>query len=207
MSLVENLKWRYATKKFDASKKISAETLEEIKTAIQLSASSYGLQLYKVIDVQNPELRKKLQAAAWGQSQIVDASQLFVFTTPTTLTAEHIEEFVQLTANTRGLDPAALNDYSDFMKGALLNQTEEDAKNWMAKQTYIALGNLLAAAAELKVDTCPMEGFDAAQFNEILGLEGWTTSVIATLGYRHEEDGMQHAAKVRKAKTVLFETK
>ncbi|WCL80923.1 NAD(P)H-dependent oxidoreductase [Saprospira sp. CCB-QB6] len=205
MSLVENLKWRYATKKFDASKKITAEVLEQLKTAIQLSASSYGLQLYKVLDVQNPEVRKKLQAAAWGQSQIVDASQLFVFTIPTSFTAEHIDELIQLTADTRGLDPAVLNDYSEFMKGALLNQTEEGAKSWMGKQAYIALGTLLAAAADLKVDACPMEGFDAAQFDEILGLDGWTTAVIATLGYRHEEDGMQHAAKVRKAKEVLFE--
>lgn len=203
---IESQNWRYATKKFDASKKISDADLEILKEAIRLSSSSYGLQPYKVLIVENPELRAKLQPAAWGQSQIVDASHLFVFANIINVGEKEIDTYLENIAETRGIPTENIVGYGDFMKSKI-NSLPEDVKNtWTAKQTYLALGNLLNAAAELKIDTTPMEGFEPEKVNEILGLNalGLNATLIATVGYRHEEDGNQHSKKVRKSKEELF---
>ena len=207
-TFLENQNWRYATKKYDASKKITTEDLNTLKEAIRLSSSSYGLQLYKVFIVDNPELRAQLQPAAWGQTQITEASHLFVFANQTTVDAEDIEGYLKNAEQTRSLPEETLNGYGDFMKGSLLNLPEDAKKVWTAKQTYLALGNLLNAAAELKIDATPMEGFDPAQFNTILGLDklNLNAAVVAAVGYRHEEDDTQHYKKVRKSNEDLFIT-
>lgn len=207
MELIENLKWRYATKKFDSSKKIGNDDLEKIKEAIQLSASSYGLQLYKVLIIEDDDLRKKLQPASWGQSQIVDASQLVVFCNYATVEEEHIDEYVALKSSTQGIDAEQLKGYGDFIKTKMKEKTDTEIKSWTERQTYIALGNLLTACAELKIDACPMEGFEPSQYNEILGLteKGLSAAVIATIGYRSDEDQTQHGKKVRKSVDDLFE--
>ena len=207
-TFLENQNWRYATKKFDASKKISTEDLNTLKEAIRLSSSSYGLQPYKVIIVENPELRAKIQPASWGQSQIVDASHLIVFANRTTINDTEIDSFFDKISKTREIPLEALSGYQGFMKGKI-NELSEDAQNiWNSKQTYLALGNLLNAAAELKIDVTPMEGFDPAQVNEILGLNelGLNASLMATVGYRHEEDATQYQKKVRKSNEELFIT-
>ena len=207
-TLLENLNWRYATKKFDATKKISASDLNTLKEAVRLSASSYGLQPYKVVIVENPEIREKLKVAAYGQTQITDASQLFVFANDLNLGAVSVDNYINNISETRGVPADALAGFSDMMKGTIANLSD-DAKNiWTAKQTYIALGTLLSAASELKIDATPMEGFNAAQFNEILGFDklGLNASVIATVGYRHDEDDAQHYKKVRKSHEELFIT-
>lgn len=204
----ENAKWRYATKKFDTNKKVSTEDLATLKEAIQLSASSFGLQLYKVIIVENPELRAQLQSASWGQTQIVDASHLLVFANQTTVENSDVDNYLNNVAATRNLPIDALSGYGDYMKGALGNMPEEVKPTWTAKQTYIALSNLLNAAAELKIDVTPMEGFVPAQYNEILGLDklNLNASLVAAVGYRHTEDDTQHYAKVRKSNDDLFIT-
>jgi nitroreductase len=204
----ENAKWRYATKKFDTTKKVSAEDLATLKEAIQLSASSFGLQLYKVIVVENPALRAQLQPASWGQTQIVDASHLFVFANQTTVENVDVDNYINNVAATRNLPVEALTGYGDYMKGAIGNMPEEVKPIWTAKQTYIALSNLLNAAAELKIDVTPMEGFVPAQYNEILGLDklNLNASLVAAVGYRHAEDDTQHYAKVRKSNEDLFLT-
>jgi nitroreductase len=204
----ENAKWRYATKKFDASKKVSAEDLATLKEAIRLSASSFGLQLYKVIVVENPEVRAKLKDASWGQTQVVDASHLIVFANQTTVTDADVDGYINNIAATRNVPTEALSGYGDYMKGAIGNMPEEVKPIWTSKQTYIALGNLLNAAAELKIDVTPMEGFVPAQYNEILGLDklNLNASLVAAVGYRHEEDATQHGAKVRKSNEDLFIT-
>ena len=207
-TFLENQNWRYATKKFDASKKISTEDLNTLKEAIRLSSSSYGLQPYKVIIVENPELRAKIQPAAWEQPQIVDASHLIVFANRTTINDTEIDSFFDKISKTREIPLEALSGYQGFMKGKI-NELSEDAQNiWNSKQTYLALGNLLNAAAELKIDVTPMEGFVPAQVNEILGLNelGLNASLIATVGYRHEEDATQYQKKVRKSNEELFIT-
>ena len=207
-NFIENQNWRYATKKFDATKKVSTEDLETLKKAIQLSSSSYGLQLYKVFIIENPEVRAQLQPASWGQSQSVDASHLLVFANIVNVQESHIDAYVQNIADTRGLSVEDLKGYSDFMKSKIVPLPVEQKAVWTSKQTYLALGNLLNAAAELKIDVTPMEGFEPEKYNEILGLDklGLNASLVAAIGYRHEEDATQHYAKVRKPIEELFET-
>lgn len=207
-TLLENLNWRYATKKFDAAKKISEADLNTLKEAVKLSASSYGLQPYKIVIVENPEIREKLKAAAYGQTQITDASQLFIFANDLNAGPDSVAAYIKNISETRGVPTEALGGFADMMNGVISNLSQ-DAKNiWTAKQTYIALGTLLAAAAELKIDATPMEGFNPAAFNEILGFDklGLNASVIATVGYRHDEDDAQHYKKVRKSHEELFIT-
>ncbi|CAM4250276.1 NAD(P)H-dependent oxidoreductase [Flavobacterium terrigena] len=207
-TFIENQNWRYATKKFNSEKKISDTDFEILKDAIQLSSSSYGLQPYKVLIIENEEIRKQLQPASWGQSQIVDASHLLVFANITNVDEEYINNFAQNVATTRNIPFENVKGYADFMIGKITTLTPEDQAVWTAKQTYLALGNLLNAAAELKIDVTPMEGFDPNQYNEILGLteKGLHASLVATVGYRHHEDDTQHYIKVRKPKSELFET-
>ena len=207
-NFIENAKWRYATKKFDTTKKVSASDLTTLKEAIRLSASSFGLQLYKVIILENTELRAKLQPASWGQTQIVDASHLIVFANQTTVTDADVDSYIKNVSETRNVPVEALAGYGDYMKGAVGGMPEDVKSIWTAKQTYIALSNLLNAAAELKIDVTPMEGFVPAQYNEILGLDklNLNAALVAAVGYRHEEDATQHGAKVRKSNEELFIT-
>ena len=205
-NFIKNANWRYATKKFDTTKKISKQDLETLKEAIRLSASSFGLQPYRVLIIENPELRAKLQPAAWGQSQIVDASQLIVFANITNFGETEIDVSIANTTKTRGLPADALKGYGDFMKSKIVALPEDVRNTWASKQTYLALGNLMNAASELKIDVTPMEGFEPAQVNEILGLGklGLNATLLATIGYRHEEDATQYYAKVRKSNEELF---
>jgi nitroreductase len=207
-TFIADQNWRYATKKFDTTKKISTEDLNTLKEAIRLSTSSFGLQLYKVIIVENPEIRAKLLAASWGQSQITDASQVVVFANYTKIDNSDIDAYLNNIVATRGIPLEAISGYGDFMKGAISSKSNEDQNVWNQKQTYLALGNLLNAAAELKIDACPMEGFDAAQYNQILGLDelNLNAAVVCPIGYRSPEDDTQHYKKVRKSDADLFIT-
>ncbi|WP_300436665.1 NAD(P)H-dependent oxidoreductase [Christiangramia sp.] len=203
----EDLNWRYATKKFNPEKEISQEDLNILLESVQLTASSYGLQPYELIVVKNPEIREKLKAAAWNQTQITDASYLLVFANLQSVTESYVSTYLDNIANTRNLTREDLKGMEDMIKNTTLKLPAEKQQEWAAKQAYIALGNLLSAAANLKIDTCPMEGFDAGKFDEILGLKdkNLTTAVIAPIGYRSEEDNYQHLAKVRKSKKDLIE--
>ena len=207
-TFIESQNWRYATKKFDASKKISEADLEQLKEAIRLSTSSYGLQPYKIIVVENAELRSQIQTAAWGQSQIVDASHLLIFANQINFGDTEIEAYAKNTAETRGLPLESVTGFADFMKSKISTLPENVKNIWSAKQTYLALGNLLNAAAHLKIDATPMEGFVPEKVNEILGLTELSLNacLIATIGYRHEEDALQHLKKVRKSSAELFIT-
>jgi nitroreductase len=207
-NFLENQNWRYATKKFDATKIVSAEDLNTLKEAIRLSSSSYGLQPYKVIIVENPELRAQIQPAAWGQSQIVDASHLIIFANDTNVGDDTINNLLITMSVTRETPLEALAGYGDFMKSKISTLDPAVKNVWTSKQTYLALGNLLNAAAELKIDVTPMEGFVPEQVNNILGLDklNLNASLIATVGYRHEEDATQHYKKVRKSQEDLFIT-
>ena len=207
-TFLENQNWRYATKKFDATKKITTEDLNTLKEAIRLSTSSYGLQPYKIIIVENPELRAQLQVAAYGQTQVVDASHLIVFANEMNFGEEGIVNFSKNMSETRGIPLESIQGYVEYMKSNIVTLSEETRNIWSAKQTYLALGNLLNVAAELKIDTTPMEGFVPAQVNEILGLDklGLNATLLATLGYRHDEDATQHYKKVRKSNEELFIT-
>ena len=207
-TFLENQNWRYATKKFDATKKITDADLAFLKEAIRLSTSSYGLQPYKVFIIENPELRAKLVAASYGQAQVADASHLLVFANELNFGEAGIDQLATTICKTRELPLEAIQGYVDYMKGNITGLPEEVRNIWTAKQTYLALGNLLNAAAELHIDVTPMEGFVPAQVNEILGLDalGLNATLLAPIGYRHVEDATQHYKKVRKSNEELFIT-
>lgn len=206
MSLIEKLSWRYATKKFDANKKIAADTLEQLLATVRLAPSSLGLHHYKVVVVENPEVREKLKAAAYGQAQITDASQLIVFAAETNLDEAYVNKYVDEIVKVRQITHESLEGYKGMMLGSVNGQTAEQKLAWAHKQAYIGLGVLVSAAADLDIDICPMEGFSAPQFDEILGLteKGLTASVIATIGYRSADDVTATFAKVRKPTEELF---
>ncbi len=203
----EDLNWRYATKKFDSEKEISKESLNTLLESIQLSASSYGLQPYEVMVVKDEKIREQLKAAAWNQTQITDASYVLVFANLKSVNEAYVDSYLDNIAETRNISREDLKGMEDMIKSTTLQLPADMQNIWAAKQAYIALGNLLSAAASLKIDTCPMEGFDATKFDEILGLgdKNLTTAVIAPIGYRSEEDHYQHLAKVRKSKSDLIE--
>jgi nitroreductase len=205
-SFIENQNWRYATKKFDASKKVSTEDLEILKEAIRLSPSSYGLQPYKVLIIENAEIREQLKPVAWGQNQITDASQLIVFANKTQFGDAEIDSFIESISQVRGIPVESISGYGDFMKSKITPLEDEIKNTWTSKQTYLALANLISAAAELRIDVTPMEGFEPEAFNEILGLKekGLNASVIAAIGYRHDDDLTQLYKKVRKTNEELF---
>lgn len=205
-TILENRTWRYATKKFDNTKKISSDDLQLLLEATRLSASSYGLQPYHVFVITNTEIREQLKPVSWGQSQITDASHLIVFAHQTDFGGELVDAYLKNVADTRNVSMDTLNGYGDFAKSKLVDLPQKTKEEWTAKQVYIALGNLMQAAAELKIDTCPMEGFEAKAYDEILNLAGkdLTTSVVIPIGYRSSEDETQNFPKVRKTNKELF---
>eukprot|EP01037_Dinobryon_pediforme_P007264 gene7264-7335_t len=206
MSLTEKLQWRAAIKQFDKNKKLTAEQLDSLLTAIQLAPSSLGLQGYKVIVVEDEATRAKLREAAHGQAQLTDASHVIVFAAETNVDEAFGKNYIDLVAKTRGIGREHLAGFEGMVLGAINGQPADQKLIWLHKQAYIALGVLLTAAAEQGIDATPMEGFDNAKFDEILGLKekGLTSTVIAPVGFRSEEDGYSKMAKVRRPKEELF---
>ena len=207
-TIIENLNWRYATKKFDASKKIAKKDLEILKEAVRLSASSYGLQPYQVVLVENEDLREQIKAAAWNQAQITEASEVLIFANITNVGAKEISDYIENMAAIREIPTTNLTGFENMMNKVMTAFSSEEKEVWSAKQTYIALGTLLSAAADLKIDATPMEGFDRYAVNNILQLteKGLSATLIVTLGYRHDADTTQHLRKVRKPNEELFIT-
>jgi nitroreductase len=202
----DHLNWRYATKKFDTTKKISKQDLAELLEVLRLSPSSYGLQPWKFIVVHNPELRKKLRSHAWDQAQITDADTLIVFCARQTMDENYVKNFVGSIAKTRGVAKESLSGYEQMMLGALKSKSPEGVFQWMKNQVYIALGFLLSECAQHKIDACPMEGFDHKKFDEILGLsqEGLESVVLCAVGYRAADDHYADLKKVRFDKNEVF---
>lgn len=207
MDLIQQLNWRYATKAYDASKKLSDEQMKTLKEVLQLSPSSFGLQPYKFVHVKNPELRAKLREVSWGQAQVTDASDLFVFCRIDKFNEAYIDKFVELNAKTRGQEVASLEGFKGMLMSTL-NMTPEQFAHWADKQVYLALGNLLTSCAVLGIDASPMEGFDSAKYDEILDLpaKGLHTVVICAVGTRSPEDKYAEAKKVRFPQEDLFLT-
>jgi nitroreductase len=206
--IIEDLNWRYATKRFDSDKKLSTEQLDILKESIRLAASSYGLQAFKVLLVENPKIREDLMVAAFGQAPVVEASHLFVFCANTEVPEEEVDAYMQRISVTRSADKKSLEPFSNGIKTALGHKSREEIIAWTSKQTYIALGQLLHTCASLKVDALPMEGFDPKRFDEILGLrsKGLTATLACPVGFRHQDDSAQFKKKVRKSNEELFET-
>jgi nitroreductase/dihydropteridine reductase len=205
MSLIENLNWRYATKKM-TGEAISAEALDNILEATRLSASSYGLQPFSVQVISNVEIKQQLLPAAYNQTQITDSSHLMVFTIWENLGDDLVASYINDIAQTRGIPAEALKGFSDMITGTINGLNQDQKQVWAAKQAYIALGTALAAAAEQRVDATPMEGFSPAEFDRILGLseKGLKSVVVLALGVRSEEDQLASLPKVRRAKESFY---
>ncbi len=199
-TLLDALHWRYATKKFAAGKKIPAETWATLEQALILAPSSFGLQPWKFVVAQDPALRQRLSAASWGQSQPVDCSHFVVFAVRKNLSAADVDRFIDRIVAVRGGAKDALKGYRDIMVGAA-DQARSAGylDTWMSRQVYIALGQFMASAALLGVDTCPMEGLEPPKYDEILGMpaQGYTTLCACAAGYRALEDMYAASPKVR----------
>lgn len=196
--LLNNLRWRYAVKKFDANRKIEGHLWKSLEQAAIHAPSSFGLQPWKFVVVTDAALRQKLRAASWNQSQITDASHLVVFARKTGLGQAEVDQYMDQIAAVRGVDKSSLGEFRNMILG-FAQRPGFDSQAWAAKQVYIALGVFLTSAAMLGVDACPMEGFDAAQYDQILGLteQGLAAQVVATAGYRAADD---HAASMKKVR-------
>ena len=203
---IENLNWRNATKAYDTNKKLSDEQLEIITEALRLSPSSFGLQPWKFIHVTDKETREKLKASSWNQTPITDASDIFVLCSLKDIDEDYINSFIAESAKAEGKAVEDLKGYKDMMVGSTLSRPKDSLKSWMAKQVYIALGFALEAAAENKIDSTPMEGFDATKYGEILGLDalGLDAQVVLALGFRSADYDSEAHPKVRFPKEKVF---
>lgn len=205
MSYIEQLNWRYATKQFNSDKSIPEDTWESIEQSLVLTPSSFGLQPWKFVVVTDPILKEKLQAQSWGQAQVSDCSHLVVLCAQKNLTKTHIEQFIARTVELRGGKVEDLAGYQELMEGFISRMSEAERFSWAKNQVYIALGQLMATAAALEVDACPLEGIIPAEYDKLIDLEGFKTVVVCALGYRSADDKHASLAKVRYTANELIE--
>lgn len=206
-TLLASLRWRYATKQFDATKTIPAETWSALEQALVLTPSSYGTQPYRFLVITDPAIKAKLVAISWNQKQPLDCSHLVVFAGKTSYTAADIAEYMQVTAAVRGVPVESVAGFGKMLESDLiLGARSHIIPQWAALQAYIALGNFMTCAALLGVDTCPMEGISPAEYDKVLGLEGsgYGTCVACPAGYRAEGDKYAALPKVRFPADVLI---
>lgn len=197
--IIEDLNWRYATKVFDSSKEVREKDLETILEAFRLSASSFGLQPWKLFVVSDTEKKQALLEHSWYQKQVVDAPYHLVFARNDTDNNTLVQEFIDDIATTRNVATDTLEEYKQMMLGFLSRMSPEEKNTWANKQIYIALGNLMTVLAEMRIDSCAMEGIIPNKYDEILGIkEKWFSTVVALpIGYRSAEDKYSELAKVR----------
>jgi len=206
MSLLDSLKWRYAVKRMNGNK-IPEATMNTILEATKLAPSSFGLTPYNIIVIEDEETRKKLQPHFYNQPQVGESSALVIFATWNSITEKEVAEYMQEIAEERGVPVESLNDFAGYINGSIKNLTAEQLQIWAAKQTYIALGFALVAAATEEIDATPMEGFKPDAVDDALGLKelGLHSAVAVTLGYRDAaNDYLSGAKKVRRASEKLI---
>jgi nitroreductase len=199
-TIINQLHWRYATKQFDPTQRVSPENWRTLEEALVLTPSSFGLQPWKFIVVTDQATKERLVPASWGQRQVADASHVVVFANKKDIGANEVHRYIDHVAKTRNVAPESLAGYRDVLLGFLSQPADKfDVNAWSTRQVYIALGNFLNTAALIGVDTCPMEGIAPAQYDEILGLEakGYRTVVVATAGVRAASDKYASLPKVR----------
>ena len=206
MSLLDSLKWRYAVKRMNGNK-IPEATMNTILEATKLAPSSFGLTPYNIIVIEDEATRKKLQPHFYNQPQVGESSALVIFATWNSITEKEVAAYMQEIAEERGVPVDSLNDFASYINGSIKNLTAEQLQIWAAKQTYIALGFALVAAATEEIDATPMEGFKPDAVDEALGLKelGLHSAVAVTLGYRDAvNDYLSGAKKVRRASEKLI---
>lgn len=197
--LVRQLRWRYATQKFDPTRAITPALWDALEQSLVLTASSFGLQPWKFVVVTDAEVRKQLVACSYGQSQVRDASHVVVFAIPKRIDAAHVDKHIEQMVKTREIEARALERYRRSTVGYMEKLPEDRQADWAARQVYIALGAFMTACAMVHVDTCPMEGIDPQKYDELLGIadEGYATVVVAAAGYRAADDKHASHKKVR----------
>ncbi|MCE9611922.1 MAG: NAD(P)H-dependent oxidoreductase [Chthoniobacter sp.] len=207
-TLLTQLKWRYATKKFDPAKKIAIAVWSALEEALVLTPTSYGLQPLKFLVLTDPALRAQLVPISWGQTQPVDCSHFVIFAARAQNTEADVDRYISRMAEVRGVTSEALAGFKNVLVGDVVNGPRgKVALEWAARQAYIALGNFMTAAALVGVDTCPMEGFDPAKYDEVLGLpaQGFHAVVACAAGYRAVDDKYAGMPKVRFAASELID--
>ena len=204
--ILEDLKWRYAVKKFDVDKKIPNNELHIFLESLKLTASSFGLQPWRFMIVENTKIRKQLLAHSWNQAQVVDASHLIVLCRKIHIDAQLVEEYVSDMIEKTWADSTVLEWYKNMMLGFVSGLDENAQKNWAEKQVYIALWNALSTLAHMKIDSCPMEWFSKEKYDEILWLTDlWLAStLVLPLGYRSEDDTYASRDKIRYDLDILI---
>lgn len=200
MNIIESLQWRYATKKFDTTKKLNPQQIHLLKEAFNLTATSYGLQALNLVIVSTQELKEQLVEHSFNQRQVADASHLLVICHPVDFDGKDVKKYFDLVQEIRNTPEEVLAPFRDFLMKEFDNKSTEDKHKSFGKQAYIALGNLLNVCALEKIDACPMEGFIPTKYDEVLGLtEKGLKSVLALpVGFRAEDDYMAKEKKVRK---------
>lgn len=196
---LDNLMWRYATKKFDPQEKLSNADTDLLEEALRLAPSSFGFQLWKFYRIDDPATRAAVKEAGYGQTQITDASHLYALASKVAPTEQDVADFIDAIKAERGATDESLAGYKQALQGAITNKPAAEIAAWTARQVYIALGFLLDAAAQHKIDACPMEGFDAAKTSEIIGAtkDGYAVQVLCPVGRRSANDGYAAQKKVR----------
>jgi nitroreductase/dihydropteridine reductase len=203
MALLDNLQWRYATKKYDTAKKVSDEDVDKIVEAARLAPTSSGLQQFRVVVITNQNLKEKIVPVAMDQEIVADCSHLLIFAAWDRYTEERIDQIYNFTTDERGLPRGRFSSYTDKIKGLYLTQSPEENFIHTARQAYIGFGLAIAQAAELKVDSTPMEGFSPDELDELLDLKsrGLKSVTLLALGYRDAEgDWLSGLKKVRNPK-------
>lgn len=200
MDIIKQLEWRYATKKFDKTKKLSASKLNILKQAFNLTATSFGLQTITLVVVTNPELREKLVEPAYRQSQVLDASHLLVICIKETIETTDVNAYFDNVRAIRDTSETILSPYRKNLIETMQRMTQEEQQQWSMNQAYIALGNLMTVCAMEGIDSCPMEGFVPTKYDEILNLKalGLKSALLLPVGYRAEDDMFSGFLKVRK---------
>jgi nitroreductase/dihydropteridine reductase len=199
-NIIDALEWRYAVKKFNEEALLSEQQLEAVKKAFNLSASSYGLQPYKLVMLQNKALQERLLPHSYNQKQVVQASAVLVFCIRKDIDSSYIDGYFGLIASARGQTPESLDGYKNFMKSTLAGKTPAEMSMWATNQVYLNMGTLLTACAAMEIDSCPMEGFSPAGYSEVLELDkmGLEAVLVMPIGIRASDDSVAILKKVRK---------
>jgi nitroreductase len=198
--VLARLQWRYATKKFDPSKSIPDDAWLVLEQALVLAPSSFGLQPWKFLVIDDTALRQDLRQQSWNQAQVTDACRYVVIAALRTTTEEDVDRFIERTSEVRGTSVESMQRYRDVIAGFLVKSwAANDLFGWNARQAYLALGQFMTAAAMMGIDTCPMEGIDANGYDRLLGLHGsrYATLCACAAGYRAADDKYGAAPKVR----------
>lgn len=205
--LINQLNWRYATKRFDSSKKLSPEQWNTLERVLILTPSSYGMQPWQFWLVSNQETLKKLKAASFNQPQVEECSHFLVFAGKKTITEIDVENYMDYVVQVRKIPVEGARSYAQVITNDLVKGPRSAViREWAARQTYIALGNLMTSAALMGIDACPMEGIVATQYDEILNLKDtdFATTVACAIGFRSNDDAFSRMPKVRYPSSQLL---